>query len=202
MYFCGSKNHPEMTFNFKEIISAFIVLFANIDITGSLPIIIDLRGKGAKIGPMKVSLISFIILVAFLFAGEGLLSLFGVDVHSFAVAGAIIIFIYGMEMTLGVEIMKNDGPASAANVVPIIFPLIAGAGVLTTLISMRAEYAMQNIIAAIALNMIVVFFVLKYVDWVERVLGPTVIYILRKVFGIILLAMAVKLFTANIATMI
>ena len=191
-----------MHFSFKEIISAFIVLFAIIDITGSLPIVIGLKEKGAKIVPLKVALISFVILVAFLFAGEGLLSLFGVDIHSFAVAGAIIIFIYGMEMTLGVEIMKNDGPASAANVVPIIFPLIAGAGVLTTLISMRAEYAIQNIIVAIALNMVVVYFVLKYVDWVERVLGPTVIYILRKVFGIILLAMAVKLFTANIATMI
>ena len=191
-----------MLFSLKEIISAFIVLFAIIDITGSLPIIIDLRSKGASIGPWKVSLISFVILVAFLFAGEGLLSLFSVDVHSFAVAGAIIIFIYGMEMTLGVEIMKNDGPASAASVVPVIFPLIAGAGVLTTLISMRAEYATQNIIAAIALNMVVVFFMLKYVDWVERVLGPTVIYILRKIFGIILLAIAVKLFTANIATML
>ena len=191
-----------MAFNIIEIFSAFIVLFAIIDITGSLPIIIDLKAKGAKISPFKVSAISFVILVAFLFAGEALLSLFGVDVHSFAVAGAIIIFIYGMEMTLGVEIMKNDGPASAANVVPIIFPLIAGAGVLTTLISMRAEYAMENIIVAIALNMVVVFFVLKYVDWVERVLGPTVIYILRKIFGIILLAMAVKLFTANLATMI
>ena len=189
-----------MSFSFKEIISAFIVLFAIIDITGSLPIIIDLRSKGAKVGPLKVSLISFVILVAFLFAGEGLLSLFGVEINSFAVAGAIII--YGMEMTLGREIIKNDGPASAANVVPIIFPLIAGAGVLTTLISMRAEYAMQNIIVAIALNMVVVFFVLKYVDWVEQKLGPTVIYILRKIFGIILLAMAVKLFTTNLASMI
>ena len=191
-----------MSFSFKEIISAFIVLFAIIDITGSLPIIIGLREKGAKIGPLKVALISFVILVAFLFAGEGLLSLFGVEVNSFAVAGAIIIFIYGMEMILGREIIKNDGPASAANVVPIIFPLIAGAGVLTTLISMRAEYAMENIIVAIALNMVVVYFVLKYIDWVEQKLGPTVIYILRKIFGIILLAMAMKLFTANLATMI
>lgn len=191
-----------MLFSLKEIISAFIVLFAIIDITGSLPIIIDLRSKGAAISPWKVAIISFFILVAFLFAGEGLLSLFSVDVHSFAVAGSIIIFIYGMEMTLGVEIMKNDGPASAASVVPVIFPLIAGAGVLTTLISMRAEYATPDIIAAIALNMVVVFFMLKNVDWVERVLGPTVIYILRKIFGIILLAIAVKLFTANIATML
>ena len=191
-----------MSFSFKEIISAFIVLFAIIDITGSLPIIIGLREKGAKISPLRVSLISFVILVAFLFAGEGLLSLFGVEINSFAVAGSIVIFIYGMEMILGREIINNDGPASAANAVPIIFPLIAGAGVLTTLISMRAEYQMQNIIVAIALNMVVVFFVLKYVDWVERVLGPTVIYILRKIFGIILLAMAVKLFTTNIATMI
>ena len=191
-----------MGFSFKEIISAFIVLFAIIDITGSIPIIIDLRSKGAKISPLRVSLISFVILVAFLFAGEGLLSLFGVEINSFAVAGSIVIFIYGMEMILGREIINNDGPASAANAVPIIFPLIAGAGVLTTLISMRAEYLIQNIIVAIALNMVVVFFVLKYVDWVERVLGPTVIYILRKIFGIILLAMAVKLFTTNIATMI
>ena len=191
-----------MSFSFKEIISAFIVLFAIIDITGSIPIIIDLRGKGAKISPLRVSLISFVILVAFLYAGEGLLSLFGVEINSFAVAGAIIIFIYGMEMILGREIINNDGPASAANAVPIIFPLIAGAGVLTTLISMRAEYAIQNIIVAIALNMVVVFFVLKYVDWVERVLGPTVIYILRKIFGIILIAIAVKLFTTNLASMI
>jgi len=191
-----------MSFSFKEIISAFIVLFAIIDITGSIPIIIDLRSKGAKISPLKVSLISFIILVAFLFAGEGLLSLFGVEINSFAVAGAIIIFIYGMEMIVGREIINNDGPASAANAVPIIFPLIAGAGVLTTLISMRAEYQMQNIIVAIALNMVVVYFVLKYVDWVERTLGPTVIYILRKIFGIILIAIAVKLFTTNLATMI
>ena len=191
-----------LSFNFKEIISAFIVLFAIIDITGSIPIIIDLRSKGAKIGPLKVALISFVILVAFLFAGEGLLSLFGVEINSFAVAGAIIIFIYGMEMILSREIIKNDGPASAANAVPIIFPLIAGAGVLTTLISMRAEYQVQNIIVAIALNMVVVFFVLKYVDWVEQKLGPTVIYILRKIFGIILLAIAVKLFTTNLASMI
>jgi multiple antibiotic resistance protein len=191
-----------MSFSFKEIISAFIVLFAIIDITGSIPIIIDLRNKGAKISPLRVSLISFVILVAFLYAGEGLLSLFGVEINSFAVAGAIIIFIYGMEMILGREIINNDGPASAANAVPIIFPLIAGAGVLTTLISMRAEYAIQNIIVAIALNMVVVYFVLKYVDWVERVLGPTVIYILRKIFGIILIAIAVKLFTTNLASMI
>ena len=191
-----------MSFSFKEIISAFIVLFAIIDLTGSIPIIIDLRSKGAKISPLRVSLISFVILVAFLYAGEGLLSLFGVEINSFAVAGAIIIFIYGMEMILGREIINNDGPASAANAVPIIFPLIAGAGVLTTLISMRAEYAIQNIIVAIGLNMVVVFFVLKYVDWVERVLGPTVIYILRKIFGIILIAIAVKLFTTNLASMI
>ena len=191
-----------MSFSFKEIISAFIVLFAIIDITGSIPIIIDLRSKGAKISPLRVSLISFVILVAFLYAGEGLLSLFGVEINSFAVAGAIIIFIYGMEMILGREIINNDGPASAANAVPIIFPLIAGAGVLTTLISMRAEYAIQNIIVAIALNMVVVYFVLKYVDWVERMLGPTVTYILRKIFGIILIAIAVKLFTTNLASMI
>ena len=190
-----------LNFNFKEIISAFIVLFAIIDITGSLPIILDLRSKGAKIGPMKVSLISFVILVAFLFAGEGLLSLFGVEINSFAVAGAIIIFIYGMEMTRGREIIKNDGPASAANVVPIIFPLIAGAGVLTTLISMRAEYAMENIIVAIALNMVVVFFVLHSTRFIRKALGEAAIYIIRKFFSIILMAIAVKVFVSNVGSL-
>ena len=189
-------------FSFKEILSAFLILFAIIDITGVIPIVIDLRQKGAKISPLRVALVSFALLVAFLYTGDALLGLFGVDINSFAVAGALILFLYGLEMTLGREIIHNDGPDTAANAVPIVFPLIAGAGVLTTLISMRAEYAIQNIIVAIGLNMVVVFFVLKYVDWVERVLGPTVIYILRKIFGIILIAIAVKLFTTNLASMI
>ena len=190
-----------MGFNFQQIISAFLVLFAIIDITGSVPLIISLRDKGNVIRPGYVSIISFLVLVAFLFLGEGLLSLFSVDVHSFAVAGAIVLFIYGLEMTLGVEIVKNDGPKEVASIVPLVFPLIAGAGSMTTLISMRAEYETVNIIVAIALNMVFVYFVLKYIDKFEKIIGPSAIYVLRKVFGIILLAIAVKLFASNISTL-
>lgn len=190
-----------MGFNFQQIISAFLVLFAIIDITGSVPLIISLRDKGNVIRPGYVSIISFLVLVAFLFLGEGLLSLFSVDVHSFAVAGAIVLFIYGLEMTLGVEIVKNDGPKEVASIVPLVFPLIAGAGSMTTLISMRAEYETVNIIVAIALNMVFVYFVLKYLDKFEKLIGPSAIYVLRKVFGIILLAIAVKLFASNISTL-
>lgn len=190
-----------MGFNFQQIISAFLVLFAIIDITGSVPLIISLRDKGNVIRPGYVSIISFLVLVAFLFLGEGLLSLFSVDVHSFAVAGAIVLFIYGLEMTLGVEIVKNDGPKEVASIVPLVFPLIAGAGSMTTLISMRAEYETVNIIVAIALNMVFVYFVLKYLDKFEKIIGPSAIYVLRKVFGIILLAIAVKLFASNISTL-
>lgn len=191
-----------MMFSFKEIISAFLILFAIIDITGAIPIVIDLRQKGAKISPLRVAIVSFALLVAFLYSGDALLGLFGVDINSFAVAGALILFLYGLEMTLGKEIIHNDGPDTAANAVPIIFPLIAGAGVLTTLISMRTEYQTPNIVVAIALNMVVVFVVLKYIDKVEKVLGPTVIYILRKVLGIILLAVAIRLFTTNLSSLI
>lgn len=187
-----------MEFSFKEIISAFMVLFAIIDITGSIPVILDLKTKGNRVQPLPVAVGSFIVFVLFLFAGEGLLSLFGVDIKSFAVAGSLVIFVLALEMIMGIEIMKNDGPEGSATFVPIIFPLIAGAGTLTTLLSMRAEYHLENIIVAIILNMVVVFFVLSNLSRIEKLLGKGVIYVLRKFFGIILLAIAVKLFVSNV----
>ena len=190
-----------MNFSIKEIVSAFMVLFAIIDITGSIPIIIDIKSKGGKIKPIFAALGSMILFVLFLIAGDGLLSLFGVNIESFAVAGSIVIFVLALEMILGVELMKNDGPGGSATLVPIIFPLIAGAGTLTTLLSLRAEYAFENIIVAILLNMVVVYFVLSKLEYIEKFLGKGTIYVLRKFFGIILLAIAIKLFATNIASL-
>lgn len=190
-----------MEFSIKEILSAFMVLFAIIDITGSIPIIIDIKSKGAKVQPTVAALGSLVVFILFLIAGDGLLSLFGVNIESFAVAGSIVIFVLALEMILGVELMKNDGPGGSATVVPIIFPLIAGAGTLTTILSLRAEYALENIIVAIVLNMIVVYLVMSKLDFIERFLGKGTIYVLRKFFGIILLAISIKLFTTNIASL-
>lgn len=189
-------------FSFREIISAFMVLFAIIDITGSIPIILDLKSKGSKIKPAATVLGSLAVFIIFLFAGDGLLSLFGVDIQSFAVAGSILIFILAIEMILGVEIMKTDGPSSNPTIVPLIFPLIAGAGTLTTLLSIRAEFRLENIIVALILNMIFVYLVLAKLNWIEKIFGKSVIYVLRKFFGIILLAIAIKLFITNVAAIV
>lgn len=191
-----------MAFSFKEIVSAFMVLFAIIDITGSIPVILDIKSKGNKVQALPAAIGSFVVFVLFLFAGEGLLSLFGVDIGSFAVAGSLVIFVLAVEMIMGVELMKNDGPEGSATFVPIIFPLIAGAGTLTTLLSMRAEYHLENIIVAIILNMVVVLLVLSNINRIEKILGRGVIYVLRKFFGIILLAIAVKLFASNIMNLL
>lgn len=190
-----------LNFSTKEILSAFMVLFAIIDITGSIPVIMDLKSKGNKVQPLPAVLGSFAIFVLFLFAGDGLLSLFSVDIESFAAAGSIVIFVLAIEMIMGVEIFKNDGPGGSATIVPVIFPLIAGAGTLTTLLSLRAEFEVENIIVAIILNMIIVYIVLAKLSLIEKIFGRGVIFILRKFFGIILLAMAVKLFATNIVKM-
>lgn len=187
-----------MGFNFVQITSAFMVLFAIIDILGSIPIILKIKSKGEKIKPLSVSIISFIILIIFLFAGEGILKLFNVDFESFAVAGALIIFIFSLEMILDVEIFRNHGPEGGASIVPIAFPLVAGPASFTTLLSLRAEYSAQNIIVAIVFNIIIVFFVLRSTDKIEKMLGKGALYIIRKFFGIILLAISVKLFTTNL----
>ncbi|MFY9116732.1 MAG: MarC family protein [Bacteroidales bacterium] len=186
----------------REIASAFVVLFAIIDITGSIPIVLDLQAKGRTFKPGLATIISTGLIFLFLFLGEAVLGLFGVNVSSFAVAGALVIFVIAVEMIFGIEVFKDDGPADAATIVPLVFPLIAGAGTLTTVLSLRAEYSLLNVSIAILLNMGVVYLVLKRIHWVEKILGKGGIYILRKFFGIILLAMSVKLFASNVSGLI
>ena len=186
----------------REIASAFVVLFAIIDITGSIPIVLSLKAKGRTFKPGLATIISTVLIFVFLFLGEAVLGLFGVNVSSFAVAGALVIFVIAVEMIFGIEVFKDDGPADAATIIPLVFPLIAGAGTLTTVLSLRAEYSLLSVSVAILLNMGVVYLVLKYMPWVEKILGKGGIYILRKFFGIILLAMAVKLFASNISGLI
>lgn len=188
--------------NIQELASAFMVLFAVIDITGAVPIINDIQNKGHTISAIKAALASYILLVAFLFVGDGLLNLFSVDISSFAVAGSLVIFVLAVEMIFGIPIFKNDGPSGTASIVPLVFPLIVGAGTLTTLLALRAEYHIINIIIALTLNIIVVYFVLKNVSLVEKIFGKGGVYILRKFLGIILLAISVKLFTSNLTSLI
>lgn len=189
----------DFTIDFIQIFTAFMVLFAIIDITGSIPIIIDLNSTGKKVHAGKAALISFGLIVLFMFLGEGILKIFHVDIASFAIAGAIILFALAIEMTFNIEIFKNDGPKGHSTIVPMVFPLIAGAGTLTTTLSLRAEVSTVNLIIAIGLNMLLVYFVVKKVYLVEKILGQAGIYILRKFFGIILLAMSIKLFLTNIS---
>jgi len=187
----------EFNFNFREIVTASMVLFAVIDIMGSIPIIITLRKKVGHIESGKASFVSACIMVAFLFVGEEILNLIGIDVNSFAVAGAFVIFFLAIEMILGITLYRDEQPESAS-IVPIAFPLIAGAGTVTTLLSLRAEYYVENIIVAIIINVIFVYLVLKSSKRIEQILGKNGLNVIRKIFGVILLAIAVKLFTSNI----
>ena len=187
----------EFHFDFREIVTATMVLFAVIDILGSVPIIIGLRNKVGHIQSEKASIVSAVIMVAFLFVGEEILKLIGIDVYSFAVAGAFIIFFLAIEMILGISLYREE-EAESASIVPIAFPLIAGAGTLTAILSLRAEYHVENIIVAIIANTIFVYLVLKSSKRIERVLGKNGLSVIRKVFGVILLAIAVKLFATNI----
>ena len=192
-----------MNFNFKEILTAFMLLFAVIDIIGNIPIIIDLRKKVGHIQSEKASIIAGVIMIVFLFLGKSLLSLIGIDVNSFAVAGAFILFFIALEMILGITLYKDDDDAGiTASVFPLAFPLIAGPGSLTTLLSLRAEFAIENIIVAVLLNVILIYVVLKTSKRIERFIGPNGIKIIRKIFGVILLAIAVKLFAANIKALL
>ncbi|MBQ7945987.1 MAG: MarC family protein [Bacteroidales bacterium] len=188
-----------MIVNIKEILGAFVVLFAIFDIFGSIPIIIDIKQKRGEIPAMKVATISLIIATIFLFIGDYILSLFGVDIQSFAIAGAIVIFAVGIEMIFDIQVFHyENSPEGMSTMVPLVFPLICGAGSFTTLISLKAEYATINILIALVANMIVIYLVLKLLHTFERVLGKGGIYISRKFFGIILLAISVKLFASNI----
>lgn len=186
-----------LNFDLKEIFTASMILFAVIDIVGSIPIIIDLRNKVGHIQSEKASIVAAIIMILFLFVGKEILNLIGIDVNSFAVAGAFIIFFLAIEMILGIQLYKDDAPETAA-VVPLAFPLIAGAGTMTSILSLRAEYHTINIVIAIVVNIIFVYIVLKSSGKIERVLGKQGINVVRKIFGVILLAIAVKLFATNI----
>jgi len=185
-----------MQFSLIETLAAFMVLFAIIDITGSIPIILDIKSKGATVNSIKVTLVSFLILVAFLFIGSPLLGIFGIDVSSFAIAGSFIIFLIAMEMILGIELFKHDAYGTGA-IFPIAFPLIAGAGSITTILSLKAEYQTINILIGLILNMIIVYLVLRLTIVFEKILGFGGVQILKKVFGVILLSIAIKLFISN-----
>ncbi len=193
----AAKKQTPMNLNLREIASATMILFAVIDIVGSVPIVIDLRNKVGHIQSEKASVVAAFIMIAFLFIGEEILKLIGIDVNSFAVAGSFVLFFLAIEMILGVTLYKDEAPQTAA-VVPLAFPLIAGAGTMTSLLSLRAEYEVINIIVAIILNIIFVYLVLKSSTRIERVLGQSGLSVIRKVFGVILMAIAVKLFASNI----
>lgn len=188
-------------FSLKETITCFMVLFAVIDIIGSIPIIVSLKQKFGQIEAKRASITAGVIMIVFLFVGKQILSFIGVDVNSFAIAGAFVIFIIALEMILGIEINKTT-EAKSASIVPIAFPLIAGAGTLTTTLSLRAEFHDINIILGIILNTIFVYLVLKSAPWLEKKMGEATLSILQKVFGIILLAISIKLFTANFAQLV
>lgn len=189
-------------FNPSELFKATMVLFAVIDIVGSVPLIIKLKEQAGDLHPMRTSLVSLGIMIGFLILGESILKLFGVDVKSFAVAGSLILFAMSLEMILGVRLFRDSVSGKTASVVPLAFPIIAGAGTMTTLVSLRAEFQNINIVLAILINVLIVYIVLRLTKRLEILLGPGGIAILKKVFGIILLAIAVKLFTTNISAMV
>jgi len=188
-----------MEINFKEIVTATMVLFAVIDIIGSIPIIIDLRVKFGRLHSGKASIVAAVIMITFLFLGKSILNLIGIDVNSFAVAGSFILFFLALEMILGISLYKEEETnAKTASIFPLAFPLLAGPGSLTTLLSLRAEFSTINIVIAIILNTIFLYIVLKTSVKIEKIIGKNGINIIRKVFGVVLLAIAVKLFTSNI----
>jgi len=186
-----------MELDFKEIATVGMVLFAVIDIVGTVPIIVNLRSRHGHIESEKASLVAGFIMIIFLFIGEELLKLIGIDVHSFAVAGSFVLFFLALEMILGIRIYRDE-ESSSASIVPIAFPLIAGAGTMTTLLSLKAQYQTVNILIAIVLNIIVVYLVLKSSSKIEKMLGKNGLGVIRKAFGVVLLAIAVKLFAGNV----
>lgn len=192
-----------LTFDFKNALSAFFVLFAVIDVPGLMPIIINYKRQGRPVSASKAAIYSLAAFVTFLFVGEALLNLFNVDIESFAVAGSLVIFALAFEMIFGIKIFKtDDSPAGTSVFVPIVFPLIAGAGSFTTLLSLRALYSTPDILISLVANVIVIYFSIRMVKFFEKVLGEGGIYVLQRVFGIILLAISVKMFMSNITQML
>ena len=188
--------------SFVEIISVFIVMYAIIDITGSIPIFISMEDSGKHIKAFQATSVALGLFLVFFFTGEALLNLFGIDIHSFAVAGAFVLFLLALEMVMGREFIKNESTGSGASIVPVAFPLIAGPGAITALLSLRAEYATVNILIGLLLNIVIDYFVIRLLKKLQRWLGDEVVYVLRKFFGVILLAIALKLFANNIAIVI
>lgn len=183
---------------FNELLTISLTLFAVIDIIGSIPILIDIKKKQGHIQSEKVVLYALLLMLLFLFLGDGLLRLIGIDVQSFAIAGAFVIFIIGLEMILGIEIMKPDKDLGTAAIVPIAFPLIAGAGTITTIISLKSGFTNLQILIGIVVNLILVYITLKLIPFIEGKIGPAAISVLRRIFGVLLIAIAVKIFTTNI----
>lgn len=203
-YLCStfSLKYPLLNFNnitIKEILTISFTLFAVIDVVGSVPVLASLRSKmGGEIRSLQATIISGVLMISFLLMGQEFLNFLGLDVQSFAVAGSIVIFIIGLEMILGLEFFKPDNNPKSGSVVPIAFPLIAGSGTLTTVMSLRANYHVVNIFIAILINLVIIYAVLRSLKWIERVLGPNGMIVIRKFFGVILLAIAVKIFGSNL----
>lgn len=187
-----------MNFNLTEIGTATMILFAVVDIIGSVPMIIEIKRKAGEIHEERAAFVSMLIMIGFLFLGESILNVIGINVNSFAVAGSFVLFFMSLEMVLGIKIFREDEVTKTASIVPLAFPIIAGAGTMTSILSLRAEFASENIIIAIILNILVVYLVLRLTGFIEKLLGVGGIAVLRKVFGIILMAIAVKLFSSNI----
>ena len=187
------------TFDIWQVLSSFIFLFAIIDPFGNIPITLNMVKKGVKISPLKVCIATIVILITFLFAGEWVLKLFGVKIEYFAIAGGFVIFLMALEMVLDVTIFKNEGLEGSGSIVPLAFPMYAGPGAFTALLSITAEYDIINLVISVALNTVALFFVLRGTNWLNKYVGQTTLYILRKFFGIIVLAIACKLMFGNLA---
>ncbi len=188
------------TFDIWQVLSSFIFLFAIIDPFGNIPVTLNMVKKGIKISPLKVCIATIVILITFLFAGEWVLKLFGVKIEYFAIAGGFVIFLMALEMVLDVTIFKNEGLEGSGSIVPLAFPMYAGPGAFTALLSITAEYDIINLVISVALNTVALFMVLKGTNWLNKYVGQTTLYILRKFFGIIVLAIACKLMFGNLAT--
>lgn len=191
-----------MSLDYKAILTIGFTLFAIIDIIGSVPILISIKSKAGGIRELRVTLIAGALMILFLFLGDPILNILGLDVRSFAVAGSIVIFILGLEMVLGIEFFKSDGDVKGSTLVPLAFPLIAGSGTLTTIMSLKANYKVQEILIAIILNLIIIYIVLKSLNGLSKLLGPSGLTAVRKFFGVILLAISVKIFAANASGLI
>jgi multiple antibiotic resistance protein len=197
LYLVTFAKITRMDFNYSELVTVSFTLFAIIDIIGSIPILITLKEKMGGLNAIRATIISGALMILFLFIGENFLHILGLDKKSFAVGGSIVIFILGLEMVLGIEFFKSDKNAKSSVAVPIAFPIIAGSGTLTTIMSLKANYHDQSILIAILINLVVVFIVLKSLNFLEKLLGPAGLIAIRKFFGVILLAIAVKIFATN-----